>query len=576
MRMDMMTGEPVHAGPAAVPTVPDEAGVLAVERRITVSALLTGRAPQPQDRQPQGRQRQGRRRAGDRVMDLVRGRGECAAVQPLLAVFAQRHPGAHEETEWLRRSYQVADFLHSGQLRKSGTPYISHPLAVATILAELGMDAPTLVAALLHDTVEDTDYTLGECRVDFGPDIARLVDGVTKLDGARLGSKARAEGETYRKMVLAAGVDLRVLLIKLTDRLHNLRTLGAQAPHKQARIARQSMELLVPFCERLGLYRMKREMEDLSFAYLEPAAHAATVAAVTAGGPAWRAYFTPLLAQLSDALRGQRLRASVAVRMRHLHSLHQAHGDQLERLRPGQVSRVVIVVEGSEQDCWVALGAVHQRFTPVPGRFRDHVSAPKYNLYQSVHTSVVGPDGEQIAVLIRTAAMQEVAEDGIAATIRTAGREQGPTASEAPARHRGDLEWLQQLLSWESHTPSEEYLDELSGELRGGSMVVVGSTGELVTLPQGATGVDFAYAVGVGAHLVGVRINGRLAPTTARLSAGDEVELISAPRDEADPAWLRAARTVRARRGIRATLAGQRTERHDQIGDQRPGQAGPR
>ena len=240
------TGAPGHAGPATVPAVPDDTGELAVERRITVSALLTGRSPQ----------RQGRRRAGDRVIDLVRGRGECAAVQPLLAVFAQRHPGAHEEAEWLRRSYQVADFLHSSQLRKSGAPYISHPLAVATILAELGMDAPTLVAALLHDTVEDTDYTLGECRVDFGPDIARLVDGVTKLDGARLGSKARAEGETYRKMVLAAGVDLRVLLIKLTDRLHNLRTLGAQAPHKQARIARQSMELLVPFCERLGLYRM--------------------------------------------------------------------------------------------------------------------------------------------------------------------------------------------------------------------------------------------------------------------------------------------------------------------------------
>ncbi len=287
---------------------------LAVDRRIAVSAMLTGHKPRTAS--PTSVPRWRRRRA-----ELLLGRRPAAervpAVAPLLDAFRRQRPDADDEADLLRRSYQVAEFLHGDQRRRSGAPYISHPLAVATILAELGMDVSTLVAALLHDAVEDTDYTLGECRVDFGADVARLVDGVTKLDGERLG-KDVAERETFRKMVLAAGADLRVLLIKLVDRLHNLRTLGAQPPHKQARIARQSMDLLVPFCDRLGLYRLKREMEDLAFRYLNPQAYAEIHAAAAIDQRRRDAYFATVIKHVRETLREYRIRASVRARPRHM------------------------------------------------------------------------------------------------------------------------------------------------------------------------------------------------------------------------------------------------------------------
>lgn len=525
---------------------------LAVDRRIAVSLLLTGREPQMVSGVAPHRTaawaRRWRRRHPRRV--------EPAAAAPLVDAFRRQHPGARDELEWLQNSYRVAAYLHGGQMRKSGAPYITHPLAVATILAEIGMDATTLVAALLHDTVEDTDYTLGECRADFGSEVALLVDGVTKLDGERLGKEV-AERKTFAKMVLAAGADLRVLLIKLVDRLHNLRTLGAQPPHKQARIARQSMDLLVPFCDRLGLYRLKCEMEDLAFRYLHPAQYEAAMSAVLAGEAQRACYFADVTARMAAAVRGQGLRATAIARPRHLYSLYQANPDGVGELTAGRVCRVVVVVEGTERDCWIALGAVHQEFAPIPHRLRDYLAAPKFNLYRSLHTSVIGPDGEQIDVLIRTPAMQEVAEDGIAATIREISRTAGHAAAGEPAQHRGDLEWLQQLLSWQGHTPSGEYLDDLRAALRGGSIVVVAApTGEFITLPHGATGVDYAFARGdhVGT-LVSLRVNGRFAAATAPLRNGDLVEAITTSEyDDVPPEWLTAARTPHARRQLRAIL----------------------
>jgi GTP pyrophosphokinase len=516
---------------------------LAVDRRIAVSAMLTGHKP-PAASPPLPRWR--RRRA-----ELLLGRRPAAervpAVAPLLEAFRRQRPDADAEASLLRRSYQVAEFLHGDQLRRSGAPYISHPLAVATILAELGMDVSTLVAALLHDAVEDTDYTLGECRVDFGAEVARLVDGVTKLDGERLG-KDVAERETFRKMVLAAGADLRVLLIKLVDRLHNLRTLGAQPRHKQVRIARQSMDLLVPFCDRLGLYRLKRELEDLAFRYLNPQAHAEIHAAVAIDQRRRDAYFAVVTKHVRTTLREYGIRATVRARPRHLYSIYEDNGDQPVALSPGRVCRLVIVVEGGEQDCYVALGAVHAAYPPLAGRTRDYIAAPKYNLYQSLHTSVAGPQSERIDVLVRTAAMQDVAEDGIAATIRE------DTNAGTTARHRRDLDWLQGLLAWQGEQPSEQYLDELRTELLGGSIVVVAPNGELVTLPTGATGVDYAFARGghVGDRLISLRINGMLAPVTAPLHNGDLVEALTTEGATPDPEWLGAARTARARRGLRA------------------------
>jgi GTP pyrophosphokinase len=475
------------------------------------------------------------------------------AVAPLLEVFGRQHPGADAELDWLRSSYRVAEFLHGDQRRRSGAPYISHPLAVATILAELGMDVSTLVAALLHDAVEDTEYTLGECRVDFGAEVARLVDGVTKLDGKRLG-KDVAERETFRKMVLAAGADLRVLLIKLVDRLHNLRTLAAQPPHKQVRIARQSMDLLVPFCDRLGLYRLKREMEDLAFQYLNPQGHAETAAAVAIDRKARDAYFVTVGKQVRSALRKYRVHATVTARPRHLYSIYEGTKDRPTALSPGRVCRIVIVVDGDERDCYVALGAVHAAYAPLAGRTRDYIAAPKYNLYQSLHTSVVGPHNERIDVLVRTTSMQDVAEDGIAAAIRDLGRSGDHANAGESARHRRDLAWLQGLLAWQGEQPSEQYLDELRTELLGGNIVVVAPNGDLVTLPEGATGIDYAFARGghVGDRLFSLRVNGMLAPVTAELNNGDLVEALTTERATPDKEWLGAARTARARRGLRA------------------------
>jgi RelA/SpoT family (p)ppGpp synthetase len=539
---------------SVVPAVEDDDGTpeLALDRRIAVSSLLAGREPQVSSGKPPRRTAPWarlRKRPHPR-------RADPDAVEPLVEAFRRQHPDAREELEWLQNSYRVAAYLHGDQMRKSGAPYITHPLAVATILAEIGMDATTLVAALLHDTVEDTDYTLGECRADFGSEVALLVDGVTKLDGKRLG-KGVAERATFAKMVLAAGADLRVLLIKLVDRLHNLRTLGAQPPHKQARIAQQSMDLLVPFCERLGLYRLKREMEDLAFRYLHPAEYAAAVSAMLASETERERYFAGVTAPLTVALREQGLRATVTARPRHLHSLYQAKPAGVGELTAGQLCRVVIVVEGTERDCWVALGAVHHEFAPISSRLRDYLAAPKFNLYRSLHTSVIGPDGEQVDVLIRTPAMQEIAEDGIAATIREISRTAGHAAAGGTVQHRSDLEWLQRLLSWQDHTLSEEYLDDLRAELRGGSIVVVAApSGEFITLPDGATGVDYAFAPGSDAGtLVSLRVNGRFAAATARLRNGDLVEAITTSAyDDVPPEWFQAARTAHARHRLRAIV----------------------
>jgi GTP pyrophosphokinase len=491
-----------------------------ITRRIAVNEILSGRRATP---------------------------GAHHAPAPLIDAYRRRHRNAPaDEIAWLQRTYHVAAHLHGDQMRKTGAPYITHPLAVATMLADLGADIETVTAALLHDTVEDTPYTLDECRADFGPAVALLVDGVTKLDGQHLGKEA-AGAETIRKLVLTAHSDLRVLLIKLVDRLHNLRTLGVRKPASQRRIAAQTRELLVPMCKRLGLYRLLRETEDLCFRYLEPEQFAATQAAVEKAAPARDTYFDQLRAEFQQILSLQKIRATVYARPRHLYSVWDDHRDHLGQLTPGRIARVVIVVDRTDRDCWVTLGALHQQYPPISGRVRDYLATPKWNLYRSLHTTVHTPSGELVDVLIRTREMDEVAEDGIAATLRHG----------TAAVHR-DVEWLQRLLSWQGEVPTEDYLDELRAELRAGSsIVVVAPDATLVTLPAGATGVDYAYARGedVGARLIGIRVNGKLATITAPLANGDHVEaLTTSGHGGPDPAWLLTARTAAARRAIRADL----------------------
>ncbi|HEY9523606.1 MAG TPA: HD domain-containing protein [Thermopolyspora sp.] len=465
----------------------------------------------------------------------------------------------------LRRAYAVAERYHRGQFRKSGAPYVTHPLAVAMMLAELGMDTTTLIAALLHDTVEDTELTLSQVSAEFGDEVAVLVDGVTKLDGSKWGD--RAEAETFRKMILIAADDLRVLVIKLADRVHNLRTLQYHPKReKRERIARASQELLVPLAERLGIYVIKREMEDIAFANLHPRDYERTRAAMAATAEARAAQLEPLMARLREALAEAKLKTVVLTRDRHLYSLHRDRldpgTDDDPTLRAGDATRVTVLVDGAEADCYVTLGAIHGLWHPIPGRMKDHVALPKYNMYRSLHTTVLTPDGNILEVVIRTPQMHQVAEYGIISQIRDAAGTSGRTSREAASRP--DLQWLRNLLAWQSHAPSSEFLDSLRVDLRSGGIVTFTPAGRPVPLPRGASAIDFAYAVDpdLGHRAIGAVINDRLVPLAAALGDGQVVQILT----DADPgsgpseAWLKSTRTGHARVHIQRWLSERRTE----------------
>ncbi|WP_242886664.1 RelA/SpoT family protein [Actinomadura litoris] len=497
-----------------------------------------------------------------------------AALAPLLSAHRAAHPGADQAE--LLRGYAVAERLHRGQLRRSGAPYITHPLAVAMILAGMGMDTTTLVAALLHDTVEDTPYTIGEVRAGFGEEIAVLVDGVTKLDGERWGE--RAEAETFRKIVLSAADDLRVLVIKLADRLHNLRTLRYQPEHKRARYAKASHELLVPFAERLGIHVLKREMDDLAFAARSPDAHAATGRAVRAALRGAGEAFGPAMRRIRRSLAEHGLRAAMRVRPSHLYAVHQSFRGRLAGLRPCEAARLLLVVDGSERDCYVALGAVHAALHPVAGQVRDYIAAPKDNLYRSLHTRVISPDGDPFEVIVRNRAMHPVAEYGIVAHVRDAADgASGGTATAVAGRR--DLVWLSRLLAWQSGAASAAFLDglraDLAADLAAGNVAALTARGEAVPLPAGATALDFAYAQGpaVGDRCIGAVVNGRLAPLSVQIRSGNVVEILTDPSGAPSEDWLDLAATVAARVHIRLGLARRRAEEAAEAGRRRLVQA---
>ncbi len=495
------------------------------------------------------------------------------AVRPLIAAHRRVFPGA--DAGLLRHAYGVAARWHEGQMRNSGAPYITHPLAVAILLADIGMDTTTLVAALLHDTVEDTGLTIGEVKAEFGAEVAVLVDGVTKLDGSKWGD--HAEAETFRKMILAASIDLRVLVIKLADRVHNLRTLSHHPKReKRERIARASMELLVPFAERLGLYEYQREMEDLAFSALAPEAYERVLGLVRQAEPGRRAALGGLLTGIRVELAAAGLRAKVEARSRHLYSIHRSlpggaggwisgggpagGGDAgAARLRSTDTARVVVVVDGPEAACYVALGVLHGRWPPVDERFRDYISMPKYNMYRSLHTAVmVGSD--QVGVLIRTPAMDAVATYGVAARIREAGGRDGKVS--ADLARRADLDWLDRLLAWQPLAAAGDFLEGLRADLSGAGIVVFTPAGAPVKLPAGSTAVDFAYAVSPAAagSAVGVLVNGMRKPMENQLAHGQVVDLITGPYADPPDSWLTAARSGQARAHLKAAIARRKAE----------------
>jgi (p)ppGpp synthase/HD superfamily hydrolase len=508
--------------------------------------------------------------------DVTAGTGD--AVLPLVAAHRWVFPGA--DAGLLRRAYAVADHWHSGQSRKSGAPYITHPLAVAILLADIGMDTTTLVAALLHDTVEDTGLTIGQVKAEFGAEVAVLVDGVTKLDGSKWGD--HAEGETFRKMILAASIDLRVLVIKLADRVHNLRTLGHHAKReKRERIARASMELLVPFAQRLGLYDYQREIEDLAFATLAPEAHEWVLGLVRQTEDDRRAALGELITGMGAELAVAGVRAQVEARARHLYSIHRSlpggvggwisgaggppGAEAGATLRPTDASRVVVVVDGAEADCYIALGVLHGRWHPVDGGFRDYISMPKYNMYRSLHTAVL-VGGQPVGVLIRTPAMDAVATYGVAARIREAGGRDGKVT--ADLARRADLDWLDRLLAWQPLAAPGEFLDGMRADLSHSGMVVFTPDGTPVKLASDSTAVDFAYAVSpaTAGSAVGVLVNGMRKPMENRLAHGQVVDLITGPYADPPDSWLAAAHSGHARAHLKAAIARRKADEAGALG----------
>jgi guanosine-3',5'-bis(diphosphate) 3'-pyrophosphohydrolase len=484
-------------------------------------------------------------------------------------VRTHRHLHRGGDGALLRRAYDVAERMHRGQMRKSGEPYITHPLAVAQILAELGMDTTTLVAALLHDTVEDTSYTMSQLRTAFGGEVALVVDGVTKFDRAFYGEDA--EVETIRKMIVAAGADVRVLIVKLADRLHNLRTIDARSVASRVRIARATQDVLIPLCERLGIQVLKRDLEDSVLAAVEPEAHGVLESWV-AHRPEWTAYTDAFMEHAATVMRVARIPARVMARPHHLFTIWS---DTFAKGRedPHELPRIAIILTGkggAENECYAALGAMHSTWRPVPGRFKDFIASPKNNLYRSLHTTVIGPGGRAVEIQIRTEEMNRHAEYGIAADFRFARR--GPGAHTAKGKVRTSrpttidhLDWLRNMVLWQRAAVHPlRFLESLRCDLADGQVHVF-ADGRRLLLPANATPVDVAYAISpnIGDRCLAATVNGQLTFLSSPLADGDVVEIhtLAEGETEADgrpagpsPEWLTFVRTPLAQLHIEERL----------------------
>lgn len=480
-------------------------------------------------------------------------------LEPLISSHRENHPKA--DARLLQRAFDTAARWHSGQYRKSGDPYITHPLAVATILANLGMDTTTLVAALLHDTIEDTEYTLDQMRADFGGEVALLVDGVTKLDKVKLGDAAKAE--TIRKMVVAMAKDPRVLVIKLADRLHNMRTLIFLPRPKQEQKSKETLEILAPLAHRLGMNTIKWELEDLAFGTLFPKRYEEINRLIGEHQPQREALLRQVTRKVGTDLKSAKIRAEVNGRPKHLYSIYQkmiVRGRDFNDIYDLVGVRILV---DTVRDCYAALGVIHANWQPVPGRFKDYIAMPKFNMYQSLHTTVIGPTGKPVEMQIRTYAMHRTAEFGIAAHWKY--KEHKGTQVVGPPAHIDEMTWLRQLLDWqrEAADPSE-FLDALRFDLSSQEVYVFTPKGDVFPLPTGSTPVDFAYTVHteVGHKCIGARVNGKLVPLESTLSNGDVIEIFTSKSETAGPTqdWLGFVKSPRARTKIRQYFNKERRE----------------
>lgn len=481
-------------------------------------------------------------------------------LDPLMSIHREFHPKA--DAELLARAYERAEMLHQGVIRKSGDPYITHPLAVATICAEIGMDTTTLVAALLHDTVEDTAYSLDQLTDEFGAEVARLVDGVTKLDKVALG--AAAEAETIRKMIVAMASDPRVLVIKVADRLHNMRTMRFLPPEKQAKKASQTLEVIAPLAHRLGMASVKWELEDLSFAILHPKKYDEVVRLVADRAPSRDRALKEITTDLTAALRANGIEAEVQGRPKHYWSIYQkmiVGGREFDEIFDLVGLRILV---DNVNDCYAAIGVVHSIYAALPGRFKDYISSPRFGVYQSLHTTVMSQSGRPLEVQVRTHEMHYNAEFGVAAHWRY---------KETKGSHRGDvaeveqMAWMRQLLSWQKEAADpNEFLDSLRYDLTSSQIFAFTPKGDVVNLVAGSTTVDFAYAVHteVGHRCIGAKVNGKLVALESTLKSGDRVEIFTSKDPGAGPSrdWQKFVVSPRAKAKIRQWFAKERREEH--------------
>src|SRR3954451_3748702 len=473
-------------------------------------------------------------------------------IAPLVDAFREQHPKA--PTAMISRAYELARDAHQGQTRKSGEPYVQHPVAVAKIVAELGLDDVTVSAALLHDAVEDTGVTLDDLIAAFGADVAAIVDGVTKLDRLKFDSKEAQQAATMRKMLVAMAKDLRVLIIKLSDRLHNMRTVAAMPAWKQERTAQETLDIYAPLAHRLGMQEMKQQLEDLCFAALHPKRYAEIDHMVATRSPERDIYLTQVLEDVRERLKELRIEADVTGRPKHLWSIYEkmvVKGKEFDDIFDLVGTRVVVP---TVKDCYAALGSIHATWKPVQGRFKDYIAMPKFNLYQSLHTTVIGPGGKTVEVQIRTREMHQRAEYGVAAHFGYKGDDSA-----------SDMPWLNRIIDWqqETHDPSA-FMETLKVDLDQDEVYVFTPKGQVMTLPNGATPIDFAYSIHteVGHACIGARVNGRLVPLDSKLVSGDTVEIFTSKVEGAGPSrdWLHIVTTPRAANKIRQWFSRERRE----------------
>jgi GTP diphosphokinase / guanosine-3',5'-bis(diphosphate) 3'-diphosphatase len=482
--------------------------------------------------------------------------GDAQTLEALLRKVRSYNPKADVRT--VQRAYEVADESHRGQLRKSGEPFIEHPLGVAHILADLGMDTTTLVAALLHDVVEDTELSVQEVEGDFGEDVARIVDGLTKLDRITFRSREQAQAENIRKMMVAMARDIRVLIIKLADRLHNMRTLGSLSKVRQEAIAVETLEIYAPLAHRLGIFQIKWELEDLAFATLHPKRFEEIGNLVGKAEHERGEYLSEVVQSVEQHLGKIKVKSDVEGRPKHLYSVYEKmvlRGKEFSEIYDLVGIRVLV---DTVKDCYAALGALHSLWKPVPGRFKDYIAMPKFNMYQSLHTTVIGPEGRPLEVQIRTRQMHRTAEVGIAAHWRY--KERGKKKDEA-----ADLVWLTQMLDWQKETADpKEFMEALKLDLYADRVFAFTPKGDVIDLPLGSTPLDFGYAIHteVGHRCMGAKVNGKLVPLDYKLQTGDAVEVLTTKARDAGPSrdWLQVVATPRARNKIKQWFSRERRE----------------